>query len=460
MIKKILKTAFALMLGMIIISSASTAALAADSNDISISMGDKLLTITNTQIAQDGRAYAPYDELFKAMGATASYDKDSHTVTATVGDTTVTFIVGEYDMTVNSASVYTDVTPFEDSASGMIYVPVRYAAQALGYVVAWDSATGCITLQSVDDLIEASGATYSVMDKYLAYQKAFSAKSHAVSGTFGLNLALPSDQSTTPLAVTGSLSGYTSNNNAEMSINLKANAIDFVNGFADSEPLDAQTAVILAMLSDLDMNIIVNSDTGMIYLQSPALSTISQGLISADTWLSLDMNQLYSEMPMNSLMQNASSATSFKDMLSVILKSTLMSDTGDSTTFELETINSILSDQAMVKDGDYYVSTYKIDEDGINMTMKLTFEFHGGTFRSVAVDMSGDFDGQGTMSMTAYSNAAGSGSMRMKVDIPTAMTMDMKATFKYSQTFHAPVSQPAAGSTVIPMESLLEGLTM
>lgn len=457
MIKKILKTALAIMLGTVIISSVSSAALAADSNDISIKMGDNLLTVSDIQIAPDGRTYAPYDELFDAIGATASYDKDSQTVTATAGDTTVAFVVGQYEMTVNSVPAYTFAPPFADSATGKIYVPVRYAAQALGYVVGWDSATGCITLQYLDDLIEASGATYSIMDKYLAYQKVFSAKSHAVSGTFGLNLTLDSVENSTPLTVTGSLSGFTRNNNEEMSINLKANAADFAAGFADSESIDAQTTAVLAMLNDLDMNIILNGDIGMIYLQSPALTTFTG--IGTDAWLSLDINQLYSGIPMSDLIQYQTSTTSFKDMLSAMLKSSLMYDTGDSTMLELQIINSLLSDQAMVKDGDYYVSTYKIDQDGANMTIKLTFEFHGGTFRSVTVDMSGDLGEQGAMSMTAYSNAEGSGSMRMKAAVPTAMTMDMKATFKQSQTYHSPASQPAAGSTIIPMDSLLEELT-
>lgn len=459
MSKRVLKSAFIAMLCLVMVTSVSSIAFASDGSSAGAEIGGQVLAITDAQLTPGGRTYAPYDTLFDAMGAAASYDADSMTVTGSVDGITVTFTVGESYMTVNATPVYTDAAAFEDSATGTIYVPVRYAAQALGYVVSWDSATGQITIQSVDDLIAASGATYTIIDKYTAYEKTLTAGKSAISGTFDMTLAMSSIEGevSAPLTVNGTLSGLTDNENAEMNIVLTANASEYAAGLYGSEEIDPQTLVILSMLDNFSMDYILNGDTGMIYMQSPVITTLmGEG---SDAWLSLNLDTLTSGIPMGSLLQGAASADSFEDELSAVLKSINLGDTGGLTAMELEMINAMVSDQVLVKDGNNYMSTYTMDEDGMVITMAVTFALDGDTFSGVSVDMSTDLDGMGTMLLTASVDAAGTTNMEMGFDIPDVMTMDLNAAFSYSDTLQTPASEPAEGSTIIPLDSMLSGLT-
>ena len=452
---KTLKSVFIFTLSLIMVITMSAFAFAAEDKPADAKPGSPLFVVDGMLTAQDGRKYAPYDALFKALSGTSSYDRKSNTVTGSVGDATVSFVIGEKGMTVNSASVPTDAAAFADSATGTVYIPLRYTAQALGYVVGWDSSAQQITLTSVDDLIAASGATYTVFDKYLAYQKSFSAKNHEVSGTFGVNMDISALDGSVPLAITGSITGLTGNNNADLRIKMKSNISAFAASLPSTQP-DAQAAAAMAMLENLDMNVILNSDTGLIYLKSTALSALMSQ--DSNAWMSLNLNSLIPGMPLNSMMLSQASTADFKESLTAILKGICVSDSGNLTVTELQMINAMLSDQALVKDGDRYISTFGINQSGLLMTVKMAFSFNGNSFNGVSIDMTGDLFGQGTLSMNVSSDAAGSGTMKMKLDIASSMTMDATAAFTNYYTTQSPLSQPSIGSTIIPIDNLLTGL--
>lgn len=101
------------------------------------------------------------------------YDENSKIITAINGTTTLSFGIEDYYMTVSIDSYEQEVDyyylPLVDISYNKIYVPIRYVAQAPGYVVTWDEADRATTLQSVDSLIASSVATYTVMDKYLSF---------------------------------------------------------------------------------------------------------------------------------------------------------------------------------------------------------------------------------------------------------------------------------------------------
>ncbi len=127
----------------------------------------------------------------------------------------------------------------------------------------------------------------------------------------------------------------------------------------------------------------------------------------------------------------------------------------------LHQINAIISDQAFVKDGSNYVSSQSInmgsdDTDG-KVLLKLTFKFNGTTYSGLAADVSLDMGDQGGMSINLAGDATGSGSLKMKFDVPSVMTMDLSASFTYSDTTQTPAAQPPADSTVVPINGLMSG---
>lgn len=441
------------------ILSGSVLASAAGNKGLSIKSGESKLVVTGIQLGDDGRTYAPYDILFNALGATSSYDADSGTVTAQSGDVTVSFGLDQDSMTVttdeftNDFSIYAQA--YKDSATGKVYVPVRYAAQALGYVVEWDSANQEICLESIDGLIADSGATYTVLDKYMAYQKKLAAQPRAVAGTFKMNMDVASDDGSNTLTADGSVSGIVDDGNTEMNFKMTSNASDFISAIYGEETQDVQTTMVLSMLENLDINLIVNGDTGMIYVQAPAITSLLG--VSEETWLSIDLSALYADTSLNSMSFTNSYNGDFKDYLSFLLKYQCLNEHGwteSSVTSELDAINAIVSDQVFVQSGDSYVSTYTYSEDGQSLTLKITLSFNGDAVTGSVVDFTMDMGEDGSVTASLTADSTGSEVLKLKLEIPDSLTMDLSAEFTYTGTTQTPADAPPSDSTVMPIDSL------
>ncbi|SHH77016.1 Copper amine oxidase N-terminal domain-containing protein [Sporobacter termitidis DSM 10068] len=465
MFGKIKKSAFIVAFILIISLSVSVFAAAAGNSKVIVKFGDSALDMS-VRVGDENRLYADSSVLFGALDATASYDSQAKTVTAVSGDTSVAFSLGDYSMTVTSAgaarTIDIDAAAFQDNAAGPIYIPVRYAAQALGFVVDWDGANSAVTLQSIDGLIAQSGATYTLIDRYLESQKGFSAKKHAVSGDFSMNLSFADleDAPTVPMTINGTLSGLVNQSDAEMNIQMKTNASAFAAGLAGDEEMDDQDLMILSLLDDIDLNLIMNSKTGMLYIQSPLLTTLVGQ--QTGTWLSMDFSDLTSDVSLAGLTSRLQDSTSFKDYLSATLKELCLLDTGASAQTIRDTLalySAMFGDTAFVKSGNDYVSTFTpdlgSDAEGLKMNMKTTLKFNGTAYAGMAIDVDFDFDGQGSMTMGSTADASGNGSVKLTMEIPSALTMDLTASFKYTDTAQAPASQPPAGSTIIPIDEMM-----
>ena len=93
--------------------------------------------IDTRPIMQDNRVYIPFRAVFEALGADVSYNASAKTVTAKRDSTTVSFTVGEAQYSKNGVTQQMDANVFVQD--GRTFVPVRFAAQALGATVEWDS---------------------------------------------------------------------------------------------------------------------------------------------------------------------------------------------------------------------------------------------------------------------------------------------------------------------------------
>lgn len=232
-------------------------------------------------------------------------------------------------------------------------------------MVGWDGDSKAVTLQSVDSLIVQSGATYTLMDRLLKYQNEFAAKKHAISGNFDLNVSMPSSEDTAavPLKVSGMVTGLVSQNDTEISLNMKSNASAFAASQIGGDELDEEAIPLLSLLDEFDLKMIVNSRAGMIYMQMPLLSAVSGQ--SPDAWLSMDTSQMTSELQTNVLNSQFWDVTSFKEYISSTLKSICLYDDGINASDineMLAMLNSLFSDQAFVREGDNYVSIINPNE--------------------------------------------------------------------------------------------------
>ena len=95
-------------------------------------------------IMQDNRVYIPFRAVFEVLGADVSYNASAKTVTAKRDSTTVSFTVGEAQYSKNGVTQQMDANVFVQD--GRTFVPVRFAAQALGATVEWDSENRTVVI--------------------------------------------------------------------------------------------------------------------------------------------------------------------------------------------------------------------------------------------------------------------------------------------------------------------------
>ncbi|MDA8333719.1 MAG: copper amine oxidase N-terminal domain-containing protein [Peptococcaceae bacterium] len=107
------------------------------------STGPQLLTLTDQPVVLHGRTFVPMRDLFEALGATVKWDPQYDIVTATNGSTTIKLQIGNLNAYINGNQQQLDDPPF--IKDGRTFVPLRFAAEALGENVSYDDTTTRVT---------------------------------------------------------------------------------------------------------------------------------------------------------------------------------------------------------------------------------------------------------------------------------------------------------------------------
>ncbi|MDD5937652.1 MAG: copper amine oxidase N-terminal domain-containing protein [Clostridiales bacterium] len=122
-------------------------AFAAESGGMAAQRNGQDLTLPAAQI-RSNRTVVPAQALADLLGAQLSAGRDSATLT--LRDVSVTLTAGSPTVTVvrdgQTDSFSTDVAPF--SENGSLYLPLRSAAQSLGFIVGWDADTATVLLRT------------------------------------------------------------------------------------------------------------------------------------------------------------------------------------------------------------------------------------------------------------------------------------------------------------------------
>lgn len=101
-------------------------------------------TLDAAPILRFDRTMLPVRFVAENLGATVGWDGATGTVTVSTDVTTLKIVIGNATARVNGTTVMLDSPAFIEN--GRTYLPVRFIAENLGAVVAWDGATGTATL--------------------------------------------------------------------------------------------------------------------------------------------------------------------------------------------------------------------------------------------------------------------------------------------------------------------------
>lgn len=80
-----------------------------------------------------GRTYVPLDEITGQLGGSTTWDNETKTATATIGQWAATVRMADANVDVNGTAVQLNAPPFVED--GVMWVPAQFFNQAFGYKV-------------------------------------------------------------------------------------------------------------------------------------------------------------------------------------------------------------------------------------------------------------------------------------------------------------------------------------
>lgn len=137
---------------------------------IKVYIDSKEQKLTLPVITKDSRTLYPLRELAGLLGAEAAWDGSINKVTLTKGSNSVSFVTGKQEYTVNGTNKSMDTKAIIEKSTNLMYIPVRYLAEALGYDVQWIECQKC-NIAYIDNLGEYKlMSDEEFVDKYYNYE--------------------------------------------------------------------------------------------------------------------------------------------------------------------------------------------------------------------------------------------------------------------------------------------------
>lgn len=118
-------------------TSVTSAALPISQKTVVFVLNGEQISLTRRIIEREGRTLYPFREVAELLGAEVSWDDNSKTAAASLNGNTVKFTINQSAYEVNGEVKSMDTVPVLDDLTASTYIPLRFAAEALGYTVDW-----------------------------------------------------------------------------------------------------------------------------------------------------------------------------------------------------------------------------------------------------------------------------------------------------------------------------------
>ncbi len=249
---------------------------------IQVALDDRPLSFSDAQpLMRNDRTFVPFRAIFESMGASVSWDNASHTVTAKRGDRTIQLTIGRKSCSVSRSgadrSFVTDAAPFIEG--GRTYVPVRFAAQALGAAVGWDNSTQTVVIVDTENMMQTAfnGQFENIASIVKFANTCVPVMPRTVTGSLGATFTFHTAMGDLPASITGSLSGKENLEATEFSVNLQTDRSAIEAAIAANEGLnviDENVDVLLQKMENITANGIISRADGKLYLKSDFLTEV------------------------------------------------------------------------------------------------------------------------------------------------------------------------------------------
>lgn len=449
-----------------------SAALAAEDSAISVQLDGEILTFTDAvPQVKSQRTFLPLRAVFEAMGAEVSYE-DS-TVTAVRGDTSLTMTPNSTEakvVTGGQESVITmDVAPYVDPTTWRTYVPVRFAAQALGCAVGWDQDDQTVILIDTEKLLDGAveGKSFTYMEAYTGLSQKYSTGIWDVKMDFDGGMSILN----MPIALSGSASGTVAdstktalNMNMTMDMSGLITALQQMSG--EDADLSAEDLALLDALSKEGIGMQMRGDAaaGTMYMNMTGSFLEASGM-DTGAWYSMDLNALCEQMGMDYAdLIRFSTNLDYKSLVGSALSTVTLDDCTDYEVVKalVDGLAQFFSDGAFIQDGDVYTSSFAAEEDGTKFVMALSVTMKNNKAVGCTISLSANIplDEEGTPLVIGVSSSLdekGQAKASIVLDAGGFVGVDLDMTSSYTAGSKAPETTPPAGAAVVPFEQMMAG---
>ena len=459
--KKLLPLCLALMLALALaIPAAASSAASQPAAGVAVQVNGENVTFPNASPeVTNGRTMVPMRAVLEELGATVDYAEDTRTVTATLGDISLTHVIdtntiemgGGEKLTMDTASYVT---------KGSTLVPLRFFSQALGYEVYWDEGQRTAVVIDKDAFISDLDAKLTIVNglNTEAADDAEEFENVAMDVETSGKLKMLDGSSDDELSFSMKATALVSDKAVNMSGTMDLSSLAAVMEVETEDGDEADYEKFISMLDDLTFDVIASEG---LWLKIPALNVLIPD-IDEDAWLKSD------DFDMAAVMATESISLADETCGSILYQVVEYMDSQNPVNIcrdlkqAANIVTMLVGDDTFTKDGDDYTwelsDTAKVllaavvneDLDSYPITMTMNFKADGSAFDmelkiAEAVEM--------TMSGKSSDTSATVELKLMIADVCEA-TYESTATVKDDDT--APVTAPPAGATVVDLDKLAE----
>lgn len=108
-----------------------------NSKGINLLVNKKSIELSDPIQIINGRTMYPLRECFNAMGASVQWDGERQVAAGEVPGIKIEFPIGKNEYYINGVRHEMDTAAYIDDSIGRTYIPIRYAAEGLGFTVDW-----------------------------------------------------------------------------------------------------------------------------------------------------------------------------------------------------------------------------------------------------------------------------------------------------------------------------------
>lgn len=366
----------AVLAGTLMLGSFSTAALAAPQAEksIGVQLDGQMITLVNDAepVINNGRVYLPFRSLFETLGAEVEWDQSSGIISAVKDGREVEFIGNQPSVVIKenntSRIVNTSAAPYIENGKTMI--PVRFAGEALGYNIGWDSTNKTVVMMDAEKLAAQYDGQFTYLEKLLNMNKEYQGKSLEYTATSNFLLMDESEDAEKTFYEFHMEFNGTSTADGNMAMDMTmtdGNSISqlkqlLAKGYSQSRAFNGEK---------ISMDILCDMDNFVVYMKCPLLNTAMGMNADADAYFSIDLKSVMTAEDIavlkNALKEGKNGIDNVHDYIVYILNNVDMDSVNDYSDFAelLNMVKDNFSDKAFKYDAQY--NRYQASAAGISL---------------------------------------------------------------------------------------------